>query len=43
MILWKLDQVVDVNPVLQQGCDWIRDYIQTSPEVEERDRYLCDN
>ncbi|MEQ9237655.1 WD40 domain-containing protein [Coleofasciculus sp. E2-BRE-01] len=43
VILWKLDQVVDVNPVLQQGCDWIRDYIKTSPEVEERDRYLCDD
>jgi len=43
VILWKLDQVVDVNKVLQQGCDWIRDYIKTSPDVEERDRSMCDD
>lgn len=43
VILWTLDQVVDVKPVFQQGCDWIRDYIKTSPEVEERDRSMCND
>ncbi|KAB8315442.1 hypothetical protein SD81_028955 [Tolypothrix campylonemoides VB511288] len=41
-ILWNLDQVVEQELVLSYGCNWIRDYLRTSPEVTEEDKHLCD-
>ena len=41
LILWELDQALTLD-LLAYGCDWIRDYLRTSAEVEERDRTLCD-
>lgn len=41
VILWDLEQVLTLD-LLDYGCDWIRDYLRTNAEVEERDRTLCD-
>ena len=41
VILWDLDQVLTLD-LLDYGCNWIRDYLRTNAEVEERDLTLCD-
>jgi len=30
----------DLDDLLTQGCDWLRDYLKTNPEVDETDRHL---
>jgi WD40 repeat protein len=42
IILWNLSQVLDINIVLQHGCNRIRSYLSTSSEISEQDRHLCD-
>jgi WD40 repeat protein len=39
-ILWLLN--LDVDDLLVQGCNWVRDYLKTNPNVSESDRHLCD-
>jgi WD40 repeat protein len=41
VILWDVENVLKVD-LLQYGCDWVRDYLRTNVEVEEKDRHLCD-
>ncbi|MEQ8535976.1 MAG: hypothetical protein RIB93_00700 [Coleofasciculus sp. D1-CHI-01] len=36
--LWNLD----LDDLLIQGCNWVRDYLKTNPNVNESDRTLCD-
>jgi len=36
--LWKLD----LDDLLVKGCDLVRDYLKTNPNVNESDRALCD-
>lgn len=36
--VWSLD----VDSLLLNGCNWLRDYLKTNPNVSESDRYLCD-
>ena len=36
--LWHLD----LDVLLGQGCDWVRDYLRTNAEVNQSDRHLCD-
>jgi WD40 repeat protein len=36
--LWRIE-----NLLLAKGCDWLRDYLTTNPNVCESDRHLCDN
>lgn len=33
---------LDLDQLLDRGCDRIRDYLQTNPNVEKSDRTLCD-
>ncbi|MEG3987399.1 AAA-like domain-containing protein [Microcoleus sp. S28C3] len=40
-ILWNLERIFQLD-FLQYGCDWVRDYLQTNPDVKEEDRHLCD-
>lgn len=44
--LWRKQgiklQSSDVNELLVQGCDWLRDYLKTNPNVTRSDKYLCD-
>lgn len=37
LVVWDLD----LQTLLEQGCDWVRDYLQTNPTVNSRDRRLC--
>lgn len=41
VILWDLQQMLQLNP-LEYGCNWLQDYLQSSPEVAQGDRNLCD-
>ncbi|MBD1869609.1 TIR domain-containing protein [Cyanobacteria bacterium FACHB-471] len=31
----------DLTTFLQQGCDWLKDYLNTNPAIDESDRQLC--
>jgi hypothetical protein len=42
VILWNLNWVQDLDQVLDYGCTWVYDYLQTNPDVDPRDRNLCD-
>ena len=41
VILWDLAHVLDLDKLLVYGCDWVRDYLKTNPNVSESDRHLC--
>jgi hypothetical protein len=36
--LWNLD----LEDLLVRGCDRLRDYLKTNPNVSQSDRTLCD-
>ncbi|MEQ8462508.1 WD40 domain-containing protein [Coleofasciculus sp. E1-EBD-02] len=36
--LWNLD----LDNLLVRGCNWVRDYLKTNPNLSESDRALCD-
>ncbi|MEY2832002.1 MAG: hypothetical protein RLZZ574_1260 [Cyanobacteriota bacterium] len=40
IILWNLNNIRHLNS-LQYGCNWIKAYLQHSPEVDQQDRNLC--
>ncbi|HEY9863909.1 MAG TPA: hypothetical protein V6D21_06990, partial [Candidatus Obscuribacterales bacterium] len=37
-----LDLDIKLNNLLKKGCNWIRDYLKTNPNVSENDRHICD-
>lgn len=37
LILWNLD----LENLMEQACDWVRDYLKTNPNVSQADRSLC--
>ncbi|NEO02959.1 MAG: hypothetical protein F6K50_48850, partial [Moorea sp. SIO3I7] len=39
VILWNLN----LDYLLLRGCNWVRDYLENNPNIEESDRHLCDN
>ncbi|NJO39568.1 MAG: hypothetical protein HC865_02450 [Cyanobacteria bacterium RU_5_0] len=39
--LWNLAQVLNLD-LLAYGCNSMRDYLQTNPQVADSDRHLCD-
>ncbi|NEO21990.1 MULTISPECIES: TIR domain-containing protein [unclassified Moorena] len=39
LLLWNLD----LEDLLKRGCDRIRDYLKTNPNVSESDRQICQN
>ncbi|AKG23673.1 nSTAND1 domain-containing NTPase [Calothrix sp. 336/3] len=39
IILWNLN----FNNLLSRGCTWVNGYIQHNRNVEQRDRYLCED
>jgi WD40 repeat protein len=41
VIMWDINKILQINE-LTYACDWVRDYLRTNAEVEERDRALCD-
>jgi WD40 repeat protein len=38
IILWNFD----FDDLVKRGCDWVRGYLESSPNVSESDRHLCD-
>jgi len=38
LIRWNLD----LDELLVRGCNWLRDYLKTNPNVSQSDRTLCD-
>ena len=42
VMMWDVNKILRVNE-LDYACDWVRDYLRTNVEVEERDRALCDD
>ena len=41
VMMWDINKILQVNE-LAYACDWVRDYLRTNAEVEEKDRHLCD-
>ncbi|MDI9634315.1 sugar-binding protein [Geitlerinema splendidum] len=39
-IVWNLEAVLKLN-LLEYGCQWVRDYLQTTSELAARDRPIC--
>ena len=39
MKLWKIKGLDELR---EKGCNWVRDYLQNNPDVEESDKRLCD-
>ncbi|MEO1144637.1 MAG: hypothetical protein AAFY26_03435, partial [Cyanobacteria bacterium J06638_22] len=37
----RLWQVYDLEGLIELGCDWLRDYLTTNPEVSDSDRAIC--
>lgn len=42
VIIWDLNKIITINE-LDYACNWVKDYLRTNIEVEESDRYLCDD
>lgn len=40
LVVWNLPRILNLD-LLEYGCNWVRDYLQTNAEVEEGDRQLC--
>ncbi|MEB3826305.1 AAA-like domain-containing protein [Phormidium sp. CCY1219] len=40
VMLWDLDRVLSVD-LLDYACNWVRDYLQTNPYINQEDRTLC--
>jgi WD40 repeat protein/CheY-like chemotaxis protein len=41
--LWDLHLAFNHQELLTYGCNWIRNYLATSPDVDKSERYLCSN
>jgi WD40 repeat protein len=41
VILWRLDLALDLDELLNYGCDWVRDYLNNNSNGSS-DRKLCD-
>lgn len=40
VILWSLDQVLDEKQIKRSSCTWVRDYLQTNPDLKTQ-QTLC--
>lgn len=39
-IIWKMESLFNLD-LMRYGCNWLRDYFQTHPTLDESDRQLC--
>ncbi|NEO44760.1 MAG: hypothetical protein F6K55_11750 [Moorea sp. SIO4A3] len=39
----KLWRIGGLNDLIVKGCDWVGDYLETNPNLDESDRNLCKN
>ncbi|EAW36442.1 CHAT domain-containing protein [Lyngbya sp. PCC 8106] len=42
VILWNWQENLGIERLLELGCDWVRDYLKTNPNMSDRDKRLCD-
>ncbi|MBH8554486.1 AAA-like domain-containing protein [Nostocaceae cyanobacterium CENA357] len=40
VLMWDLEQILNLD-LLKSGCNLVRDYLQTNPEVKAGDRLIC--
>lgn len=40
VILWKWEENLDLDRLMEYGCHWERDYLKNNPSMSDRD--LCD-
>ncbi|BAU15669.1 RHS Repeat family protein [Leptolyngbya sp. NIES-3755] len=40
IILWSVDHL-NLNQLLTLGCDWVKNYLETNPNIADGDRRLC--
>ncbi|WP_413198593.1 eIF2A-related protein [Nostoc piscinale] len=40
--LWNVEET-DLNRLLASACEWVKDYLANSDDVEGRDKKVCDN
>ncbi|MBW4623041.1 MAG: hypothetical protein KME17_27240 [Cyanosarcina radialis HA8281-LM2] len=43
--VWQLNPIVsplELEPLLERGCKWLRNYLTNNPNISDRDRHLCD-
>jgi hypothetical protein len=40
-IVWNLDDL-RLDKLMRDACDWVRDYLRNNPNVEQREKALCD-
>ncbi|HEY9612341.1 WD40 repeat domain-containing protein, partial [Allocoleopsis sp.] len=41
VLLWNLE-LLDRDILFKRGCNWVRGYLMTNPNVTQEDRHLCD-
>jgi WD40 repeat protein len=41
VILWN-SYLEDLDPLLERGCTWVRNYLKNNPNVSSEDSHLCD-
>ena len=41
VIVWNLEKVIELDKVLEYGCNWVRDYLQHNSKVVESERDFC--
>jgi WD40 repeat protein len=34
---------LNLDDLMARGCAWVRDYLQNNPNVDEKDKHLCDD
>ncbi|MBW4508060.1 MAG: hypothetical protein KME64_16330 [Scytonematopsis contorta HA4267-MV1] len=44
VVLWNLEILskLTLDDLMVRGCDWVRRYLQTNPNVSSNDKHLCD-
>ena len=43
ILVRDIEQFADIERLLVYGCDWLKDYLRTSPQLSQGDRQLCDD
>ena len=41
VLLWNLE-LLELDTVLERGCEWVRGYLKNKPKISKEDRHLCD-
>jgi WD40 repeat protein len=39
--LWQVEPVEPLDQLITRGCNWLKDYLENNPNVEEGDRQTC--